>query len=215
VSKKPSPFGALRDSALEFTAAGPDTGATTLSTVAQISIEQYDRMIASGVFEGPHRRRIELIHGDLRMMSPIGPCHEDTVDILDEWSHDVAPRDQVRVRIQNSIGVLSLVSVPEPDVAWVRRQSYRKARPTGKNVWLLIEVARSSLEYDRGEKAELYAAAGIKDYWVVNLVDRCVEVFRDPHRGRYRSLQTYHIGDEVHPLAFPKITLAVATLFPE
>lgn len=188
-------------------------GHFTMSTVAQISIEQYDRMIASGVFDGPNRRRFELIHGELRMMSPIGPSHEDTVDILDEWSHDVAPRHKVRIRIQNSIRLIKFLTVPEPDVAWVRRQSYRKARPAAKDVFLLIEVSESSLDYDRGEKAELYAAAGIKDYWVVNLIDRCVETFRDPQRGLYRRLQTYQIGDEVHPLAFPMITLAVASLF--
>ena len=125
----------------------------------------------------------------------------------------MAPRDKVRIRIQNSIGLPKFASVPEPDVAWVRRQSYRRSRPMAKDVFLVIEVADSSLDYDRGEKAELFAAAGIKDYWVVNLIDRCVEVFRDPQRGRYRSLQTFEIGDELQPLAFPKITLSVASLF--
>jgi Uma2 family endonuclease len=80
-------------------------------------------------------------------------------------------------------------------------------------VFLVIEVADSSLDYDRGEKADLYATAGIKDYWFVNLIDRCVEVFRDPQRGRYRSLQVFQMGAKLHPVAFLKITLAAASLF--
>jgi Uma2 family endonuclease len=211
VSKKPSPFGALRDSALEFTATGPDTGATTLSTVAQISIEQYDRMIASGVFEG---QRIELIHGELRMMSPIGPSHEFTVDSVNRLSMQVVPLDRVLVRIQNSIELPTLLCVPEPDITCVKNRSYLKARPKAADVFLLIEVADTSLDYDRGEKAELYAKARIADYWIINLVELCVEVFRDPHRGHYRSLKTFDIGDQIHPLAFPKIALAVADLIP-
>lgn len=184
-----------------------------MSTVAQISIAEYDRMISNGVFDGRNRRRIELIQGELRMMSPIGPSHEVAVDILNEWSFEVAPLDLLWVRIQNSIGLPALITVPEPDVAWVRRRSYRKGRPTAADVLLLIEVADSSLDYDRGEKAMLYAKARIADYWIVNLVDGCVEVLREPQRGRYRSIETFESGEKVRPLALPKIDLPVARLF--
>lgn len=182
-----------------------------MSTVAHISIEQYDRMIASGVFD---RQRIELIHGELRMMSPIGPSHEYTVDRLNRLSIECTPRDRVLVRIQNSIELPGSVSVPEPDIVWARNRSYLKSRPKAADVLLLIEVADTSLEYDPGEKAELYAKARIADYWIINLVDGCVEVFRDPARGRYRSLQTFEPGEKIRPLAFPKIALAVDDLIP-
>src|SRR5687768_3692651 len=152
-------------------------------------------MIESGVFEGPNRQRIELIHGELRMMSPIGPSHEYTVDCINRLSLRVVPADRVLVRVQNSIELPASLCVPEPDIAWVKNRSYLKARPKASDVLLLMEVSDSRLDYDQGEKAELYAEARIADYWIINLVDLCVEVFRDPHRGRYRSLQTFDTGD--------------------
>lgn len=184
-----------------------------MSTVAQISIEQYDRMIERGVFDGPHRKRIELIYGELRMMSPIGPSHEDAVDELNVWSIQSVPADDVRVRSQESVGVPALESVPEPDVSWVKYRRYSESRPTAKDVLLLIEVARSSLKYDLGKKAVLYAKARIADYWVVDLKHRCVVVMRDPYRGRHRDVTTYEVGEAVHSLAYPKIKLEVARLF--
>ncbi|MGH7140351.1 MAG: Uma2 family endonuclease [Pirellulales bacterium] len=184
-----------------------------MSTIAQFSIEEYDRMIESGVFDGSQRRRIELIRGEIREMTPIGPSHEDAVDFLTRWSTSVTPADKIRVRVQNSIGLPPLASAPEPDLAWVTEKSYRHGRPKPRDVLLLIEVADSSLANDRGPKADLYAAARIKDYWVVNLPEQCVEVFREPARGHYRALATFTAGRSVRPLALPKAVLSVSALF--
>jgi Uma2 family endonuclease len=184
-----------------------------MSTLARLTIEEYDRMITAGVFDGPQPRRIELIQGELREMSPIGPPHETTVDTLNEWSMEVAPLDKVIVRVQNSVGLATLLSVPQPDLAWVTRRDYSRARPTAKDVLLLIEVSDSSLEFDRGEKADLFAGARIGDYWLVNLPERCVEVRRQPFRGHYRSLTIFRPGQKVPVLAFPKIALPVSHLF--
>lgn len=90
-----------------------------MSTIARVTICEYEKMIEYGVFD--HDRRIELIRGELRKMSPIGVPHEYAVDELTEWSILNAPRDQVRVRNQSSIGLPQLDSVPEPDTAWVKR----------------------------------------------------------------------------------------------
>jgi Uma2 family endonuclease len=78
-----------------------------------------------------------------------------------------------------------------------------------------IEVAHTTLSLDRGTKAKLYAQAGIADYWIVNLRKRCLEIRRDPQKGRCRTVQTLHPGDEARPLAFPQIALAVSQLFPD
>jgi Uma2 family endonuclease len=78
---------------------------------------------------------------------------------------------------------------------------------------LLIEVAESSLDYDRGEKVRLYADSGIHDYWVVNLIDRMIEVRRDPAAGCYRSVQMFGSGESVQPLAAPGAQLRVDDLF--
>lgn len=184
-----------------------------MSTAMRFTVDEYDRMIGQGVFDTRPACRLELIHGEIRKMTPANPPHEEVIDLLDDWSHDHTDRAQVRVRTQNSIGIPELDCVPLPDIAWVRRKSYRGSRPKPADVLLLIEVSETSLGYDRGEKAALYAAAGITDYWIVNLKDWCIEVYRNPRDGEYREKRTYEIGDAVSPLAFPKIELPVAELF--
>ena len=184
-----------------------------MSTTLRWTLVEYDRMIEAGLFGGPRPRRAELIGGEIREMTPIGPAHEDAVTRLDDWSHDNAPSSEVLIRVQSSIGLPEIDSAPQPDVAWVVRGDYRDRRPTAAEVLLITEVAESSLASDRSEKAELYAAAGIAEYWLVDLTSRAVEVRRDPFRGRYRSLQTYTGDQELHPLCFPDIVLRPAMLF--
>ena len=184
-----------------------------MSTTVRFTIAEYDRMIEDGIFNDRPEQRMELIHGEIREMPPPNPDHEDTVDLLMYWSIDHTRRDQVRVRIQNSIGIPELDCVPQPDVAWMRAKSYRKKRPLASDVLLLIEVSDTSLTYDRGEKAELFATAGIADYWIVNLRDECIEVHRRPKGGKYREVKRYGIGQSIRPLAFPSVTLDVATAF--
>jgi Uma2 family endonuclease len=187
-----------------------------MATISRLTLGQYDRMIAAGVFAprpDGRRQRIELIEGELRDMSPIGPVHEDFVDQLAAWSMKQLANKKVRVRIQNSIGIPALDTAPEPDLVWVPERSYASGRPTPKDVLLIIEVADSSLDYDTGEKAEIYATAGIADYWVVNIPDECVHIYRNPERGRYRPMTTVSPDSEVRPLAFPDIVLPVTLLF--
>ena len=186
-----------------------------MSTTARLSLTQFDRMIESGVFDEEPDRRIELIHGELREMNPIGLTHEDAVDVLVDWTMACNIHDRIRLRVQQSIGIPPRESVPQPDVVWAVKKRYTKSRPTGDDVLLVIEVAETSLAYDRGTKASLYATAGIQDYWVVNLVNQCVEVFRQPESGRYRDVATFSTGQEVRPLKFPDLALPVALLFVE
>jgi Uma2 family endonuclease len=80
---------------------------------------------------------------------------------------------------------------------------------------LLVEVSDSTLKKDRGRKARLYARSGIRDYWIVNIKERTIEVHRDPLGSKYLSVTVHKVGDAVHPLAFPQVSLAVARLFPE
>jgi Uma2 family endonuclease len=164
-------------------------------------------MVAAGVFDGRENGHVEFIRGEIRAMAPIGPEHEEVVDRLTEWSYENLPKGKGRIRVQNSVGLPSLESAPEPDVVWVVKRDYSRGRPTSDDVLLLIEVAESSLAYDRGEKADLYAQAGIKDYWIINLSERTIEVRRDPGLDHYRWLQTYTGDDEIRPLAMPDVVL--------
>jgi len=186
-----------------------------MSTTTRISLEQYDEMIRQGAFLPREEHRVELIYGEISPMSPIGPIHDWIVDLLAEWSILTLPQGAARVRVQGSFGIREFDSAPQPDLAWLRRKDYTRERPRPEDVLLVIEVADSSLPKDRGLKAELYAKAGITDYWIVNLPGRCVEVRREPRDSKYRQLEIFGIGQEVVPLAFPEITLSISDLFPE
>ncbi|HUE72806.1 MAG TPA: Uma2 family endonuclease [Pirellulaceae bacterium] len=184
-----------------------------MSTALRLTLGEYDQMIADGAFETLRDRRIELIHGELREMTPPGPDHACAVDWIQQWSVYSPPRAQVRVRVQNPIGIPPSDSEPEPDICWVKPGKYRQRHPRPEEVLLVVEVADSSLDYDMGEKADLYAAAGIADYWVVNLPGRCVDVFRSPASGKYAEHTTHPMGQEIRPLAFPEVILSTTELF--
>jgi Uma2 family endonuclease len=186
----------------------------TMSTVAKFSIASYDRMTAAGVFEPREKHHVELIRGEVREMSPIGTPHAAILGFLNAWSVRSTPADQVIVRIQSPIQLQELESVPEPDVVWARFNDYYRRHPAAADVQLIVEVSESSLAYDRGEKAALYAEADIDDYWIVNVNDRVVEVYRKPAGDRYRQLQTFAPGDSISPLILPDAKLAIAQLWP-
>jgi len=169
---------------------------------------EYDRLVALGTFEG---ERIELIGGELRRMSPIGPPHTSTVDRLNELLV-LALVGRARVRVQGSFAAGEL-SEPEPDFGVLPLGDYDAAHPQVAH--LIIEVADSSLKYDRGLKAELYAECGVPEYWVVNLVDRVVEVSRGPYASQgarvagYEHVSVYRKGSRLRLLAFPDVEFAV------
>jgi Uma2 family endonuclease len=121
--------------------------------------------------------------------------------------------EEVRVRIQNTVGIPELESVPLPDIVWVRERSYRAGRPQPSDIFLIIEVADSSLRRDRDVKREIYAEAGIQDYWIVKLRDFSIEVYRQPSRGAFADKRTYQMDETVASLVFPSARLEVADLF--
>ena len=180
---------------------------------APITLAMYDRMIAAGVFDPAEAHRVELIGGELHMMSPIGDRHADAVDWLVRWSTLAIDRQSLLVRVQNPLSIPGSESAPQPDIAWVTLRRYADRRPLPEEVSLLIEVADTSLEFDTTAKAALYAAAGIADYWVVDLVSRAVIVFREPRSGGYESRSTHRSDQFVRPLAQPDAALSPAELF--
>ncbi len=182
-----------------------------MSTLAKFTVPEYERIIATGVFD--RRRRIELIRGELRERTPTSAPHAAIVDRAVEWSHAHSRREQIRIRVQNPVAFLEVESEPEPDLVWAKRKDYSARHPAAGDVLLLIEVADSSLEYDRTEKAEIYAAAGIRDYWIVNLNYRLVEVYRDPRKSRFATIRTYGAGETIQPLAAPTASLIIDDLF--
>lgn len=163
---------------------------------------EYDQLVALGTFDG---ERIELIAGALRRMSPMGPPHASTVDVLNQLLV-LALAGRAWVRVQGSFAADEL-SEPEPDFCILPLGDYHSAHPSKAH--LIIEVSDSSLRYDRGEKVQLYASCGVPEYWIVNLVDRVVEVHREPAGNGYRQVTTVRKGERIRVLAFQDVELAV------
>jgi Uma2 family endonuclease len=169
-------------------------------------------MSASGAFDGPHAKRIELIHGELREMSPIGDNHEDVLDWLLDWSIRSVDLNKIKLRVQESVGIPEFDSVPQPDFVWMHRRK-KRGRPQPKDVALLIEVADSSLRFDLGEKAKLYSASGIEDYWVIDIRHRRAHVHREPCPDGFRSIEIFETGDTIQPVNVTTAALGIAALF--
>ncbi|HKY35722.1 MAG TPA: Uma2 family endonuclease [Polyangiaceae bacterium] len=168
---------------------------------------EFDKLVELGAFEG---ERIELLDGRLVRMSPIGPPHSSTIDKLTAWW---VPRlaGRALVRVQNPFAALE-VSEPQPDLAIVPLGNYETDHPSGAD--LIIEVAESLLDYDRGSKLRVYADCGVPEYWIVNLVEHCVEVYRKPGGGRYWQVQRHDAAAVISAERYPDLELTVASVLP-
>ena len=172
-------------------------------------------MVEAGAFDGHLRQHVEFIRGEIREMNPIGSFHAQVVGDLTDWSYDVVPRKEMAIRVQTTLRMPLLNSAPEPDLLWVRRRSYSQRHPEPTDVMLLVEVSESTLADDRGVKLQLYAQAGIQDYWIANLLTHTVEVYRQPVGTNYCWSQTFDTGQSISPLALPTATLAINYIFPD
>jgi Uma2 family endonuclease len=148
-------------------------------------------------------------------MNPAGPFHVNIVTYLTDWSADSTSRREVSISVQNGMDLSEQESRPEPDVLWRRPSRNRHRLPGAADALLAIEVADSSLKSDLDEKADLYAEAGIGEYWVVDAQGESVHVFRSPVGGKYRDHTIAHIGESISPLVCPQATLVLKELFAE
>jgi Uma2 family endonuclease len=178
---------------------------------------EYERLVELGAFQPGER--LELVGGELLVREPQGSPHMTAIGLTEDalrvrfglgWT----------VRVQGPIA-LDDESEPEPDVAVVEgsRRDYASAHPTRPA--LLVEVADTSLAMDRVHKGSLYARARVADYWIVNLVDRVLEIYREPvpapeapYGWQYSNVRTLGPSDFVSPLAAQDARIAVADLLP-
>ena len=168
---------------------------------------EYERLVDMGVFEG---EKIELLDGVLVEMSPEGPAHSEVINrIAERFSRVLGNR--ARIRVQHPLSATG-TSVPEPDIAIVERRDYSLAHPGPRDAFLLVEVSDSSLKRDRRLKLPVYAKAGVREVWIVNLQDRCIEVYRDPKGRAFRTSFAVLEGRSVRPLRFPRIAVSVRAL---
>lgn len=174
------------------------------------TVDEYHRLIETGIFH--EDERIELINGELVRMAPIGHEHAGQVKRLNRTLSRTFG-DRVIVSVQDPV-TLPDFAEPQPDIVLLRPRDddYSRSNPTAADVLLLIEVADSSLAYDQQVKGLMYAQAGIADYWILNLVDSQLLVYRELSPTGYASVQTLSRGDSVTLLAFPELTVQVSDL---
>ena len=177
---------------------------------------EYDRLVNLGVLHG---KPVELVGGQLVVAEPQGSYHASALGAAGDALRAALPQGWL-VRIQMPVA-LDDESEPEPDLAVVPGAwaNYRAGHPS--NPALVVEVAESSLTFDREYKGNLYARGDIRDYWIVNLVDRALEVYRDPgpdsaapYGWRYRMVERLGPAAAISPLALPAVRIAVSDLLP-
>jgi Uma2 family endonuclease len=179
----------------------------------RFSIEEYHRMGEAGILG--REERVELIDGEIVVMSPIGNRHMGCVDILTELLvQGLVPR--AIVRVQGSVRLMNR-SEPQPDIALLRRRAdfYTTAPATADEVLTLIEVIDTSAAYDRGFKRDFYARSGIAELWLVDLNLEQVEVYRKPSARGYKEARIAARGESVSPEAFPDFVLGVDAILGE
>ncbi len=153
--------------------------------------------------------RVELIHGEIVTMSPIGDRQSGAVNRLNELLRDHLGKT-VTIAVQNPIR-LENASEPLPDISILKRRAdfYSKKTPRPKDIFLLIEVADSSIDYDEKFKSNLYAESNIAEVWVVNLLMGIVIQFTEPFAGKYKRVRRAHKGDSITSHSLPNLTLRV------
>lgn len=170
---------------------------------------EYYRLGETGFFQG---KRVELIEGELIEMQPIGGEHIRGVNV----GNRVLSRafgESFFISVQNPFDV-GEDAEPMPDLAVIAGDPATSAE-VPSTAALIVEIADSSVRYDRTRKARVYARAGIADCWIINLVERVLEVYRQPQAsGGYADVRTYRPGDTIAPLAVPEAAIAVADLLP-
>ncbi|MBC7944944.1 MAG: Uma2 family endonuclease [Burkholderiales bacterium] len=177
-----------------------------------LTVTDFARMAEVGILREDDR--IELIEGELIDMAPIGPGHIGAVALLNK-TMVVAAADKAVVSVQSSI-LLNDRSQPQPDLVLLKARTdyYRHALPTPADILLLIEVADTSLEYDRAIKLPLYGQSGIPEVWLVNIKDEAIEIHQEPGMKGYQRMLRPDIDKVISPVLFPDFILSMKLLFP-
>jgi Uma2 family endonuclease len=178
---------------------------------------EYERLIHLGVFRPDER--IELIAGELTVREPQGGPHALAMELVGDALRSVFGRGW-RVRAQLPVA-LDDESEPEPDFSVVAGTAREAIEPIPSRPVLIVEIADTSLNFDRHDKGSLYARSQVQEYWIVNLVGRVLEVYRQPsvagqapYGWRYADVKTLAGDASIVPLALPSARIVVADLIP-
>ena len=163
------------------------------------TVDDFAVMVDAGLF---HDQRVELLGGVIVDMSPTNPKHEFAVDVLNE-NFVRAFVDRARVRVQNAVDIELPEWLPHPDVVLVKRKDYSEMRPKPEDIFLLIEVANTSLKLDLERKREIYAKVGVRDYWVADVNADMWTIHRDPENENCKTVFELPFGEAFALLEFP------------
>jgi Uma2 family endonuclease len=179
-------------------------------TRRRFTLDEYHRMADAEILHEDDR--VELIRGEIVQMSLIGPPHAAAVAALNRLLVQRAA-DRAVVWPQNPIVILP-DSEPQPDVVLLRPRGdgYRRGHPQPEDILLLVEIADTSLRYDRTVKLQLYAAAGVREVWIVDLGGGAIEVYREPEGERYRRQDRVARGGALAPEAFADLLVPVSEI---
>lgn len=181
-------------------------------TLRLFTVDEYYRMGEAGILREDDR--VELLDGEIVQLSPIGSRHAAAVTMLHQRLSGAVGKGG-SVRVQNPLR-LSHRSEPVPDICVVRRRHdyYAGAHPEPEDVLLVVEVADTSLAYDRNRKIPSYARAGVPEVWLVELPGAVVRAFRSPAADGYRSIAEYAAEDELAIEALPGVRMPVREIVP-
>lgn len=176
------------------------------------TVDEYHQMIEAGILT--HEDKVELLEGQIIQMSPQRPPHAATTQCASDYLRDLL-LGRVTIRVQLPI-TLPPNSEPEPDIAVVRIDSrrYFDHHPAADEIFLLVEVAKTTLKNDRITKVPTYAKAKIPEYWILDVQERQVYIFREPEAETYQQ-EIILSEDATIPLfAFPDVNVSLNQLFP-
>ncbi|MBW4688718.1 MAG: Uma2 family endonuclease [Komarekiella atlantica HA4396-MV6] len=178
-----------------------------MKTLAKWSVDDYHRMVEAGILRGRH---VELLAGEIVEMSPETPIHYTTAKRGAKYLEELLS-GKADVRFNGPITLSD--SEPEPDIAIVRlpESSYSDRHPAPKDIFWIVEVAKTSLKKDLDIKAAIYATAAIQEYWVLDLSTKQMIVLRNPQDGKYVEEHTIREGI-ITPLAFADVSISVKRL---
>lgn len=182
-----------------------------LAATYRFTVAEYFRLYDVGIFAATDR--IELLNGELIIMHAIGHRHAQAVTNLN-FEFGEQARRRYMISPQNPVE-LEEYSAPQPDLVLVpMSRRYSTRHPLPAEVFLVVEVADSSLEYDQREKMRAYAAVGIREFWILNLQADTLEIFREPEGSDYRVRSIIPADGVASPLAFPDVAIALREIIP-
>ena len=177
----------------------------------RFTVKEWHRLGKAGLFD--EHDRVELLDGEIIIMSPIGSRHAavlyNLIDVFGEQN-----RRRYLVGAGNPVEADSQ-SEPLPDLMLLPR-THRNAKhhPLTRDTHLIVEIADTSLAHDRGRKLRKYASTGLGEYWIVNLKEDSIEIYRNPKDEAFRDQSTARIGDRIFPEAFPDVVIEVGEIIP-